>query len=511
MAETKLSGIKDERWSLHGMTALVTGGTRGIGHAIAGELAEFGAAVHICARNQDDINKCLEDWNNRGFPITGSACDLLSRDQRENLMKNVASIFHGKLNILINNAGTNTPKKLIDYTAEDVTKIMGTNFESSYHLCQLAHPLLKASGYGSVVFVSSIAGLKALPYSSVYASSKGAMNQLTKNIALEWAKDNIRANSVAPGPVKTLLLDSTLKFSGEVDKGIEIMVSQTPIGRLGQPKDISALVAFLCLPAASYITGQIISADGETKLSGIKDERWSLHGMTALVTGGTRGIGHAIAEELAEFGATVHICARNQDDINKCLEDWNNKGFRITGSVCDVLSRDQRENLMKNVASIFHGKLNILINNAGTTIPKNLIDYTSEDVTTIMGTNFESSYHLSQLAYPLLKESGYGSIVFISSVAGAMNQFTKNIALEWAKDNIRANAVAPGCVETVLLDSIMKSSHEVDKVIEAMLSQTPVGRFGKPKEISALVAFLCLPAASYITGQIITADGGYII
>ncbi|RDX93378.1 Tropinone reductase-like, partial [Mucuna pruriens] len=242
----------------------------------------------------------------------------------------------------------------------------------------------------------------------------------------------------------------------------------------------------------------------ETKLSCFKDERWSLQGMTALVTGGTRGIGHAIAEELAEFGAAVHICARNQDDINKCLEEWNNRGFRITGSACDVLSSDQRENLMKDVAAIFHGKLNILINNAGTATPKKHIDYTAEDVSTIMGTNFESSYHLSQLAYPLLKASGYGSIVFISSIAGAINQFTKNLALEWAKDNIRANAVAPGPVKTLLLDGIMKSGEEEDN----MVSQTPVGRLGQPKEISALVAFLCLPAASFITGQIITADGG---
>ncbi|KAG4921956.1 hypothetical protein AAZX31_18G169600 [Glycine max] len=262
MAETKLSSFKDKRWSLHGMTALVTGGTRGIGYAIAEELAEFGAAVHICARKQQDIDKCLEEWNKKGLPITGSACDVLSRDQRENLMKNVASIFNGKLNILINNAGTTTPKNLIDYTAEDVTTIMETNFGSSYHLCQLAHPLLKASGYGSIVFISSIAGLKALPYSSVYASSKGAMNQFTKNIALEWAKDNIRANAVAPGTVKTVLLDSIMKAAAEADKAVEYIVSQTPVGRLGDPEDISPLVVFLCLPAASYITGQIITADG---------------------------------------------------------------------------------------------------------------------------------------------------------------------------------------------------------------------------------------------------------
>ncbi|KAL2336564.1 hypothetical protein Fmac_011010 [Flemingia macrophylla] len=262
MAETKLSCFKDERWSLHDMTALVTGGTRGIGHAIAEELAEFGAAVHICARNQEDIDKCLEEWKNKGFRITGSACDVLSPDQRQNLMKNVASIFNGKLNILINNAGTAIPKNLVDYSAEDVTKIMGTNFVSSFHLCQLAYPLLKASGYGNIVFISSIAGLKAFPLSSVYASAKGAMNQFTKNIALEWAKDNIRANAVAPGLVKTALLDSIVETADDGDKIIEAMISQTPVGRVGETKDISPLVAFLCLPAASFITGQIITADG---------------------------------------------------------------------------------------------------------------------------------------------------------------------------------------------------------------------------------------------------------
>ncbi|XP_014498115.1 tropinone reductase homolog [Vigna radiata var. radiata] len=262
MAETKLSCIKDQKWSLHGMTALVTGGTRGIGYAIAEELAEFGASVHICSRNQQDVDKCLEEWNRKGFRITGSTCDVLSPDQRQNLIKNVASIFDGKLNILINNAGITTPKKLVDYTGEDVSRIMGTNFESSFHLCQLAHPLLKASGYGSIVFISSIGGLKASPLCSVYASSKGAMNQFTKNVALEWAKDNIRANSVAPGLVKTALTDSIAESVDEGNKLYEDMISQTPAGRIGEPKDISAIVAFLCLPAASYITGQIIIADG---------------------------------------------------------------------------------------------------------------------------------------------------------------------------------------------------------------------------------------------------------
>ncbi|XP_061360927.1 tropinone reductase homolog At5g06060-like isoform X8 [Gastrolobium bilobum] len=150
----------------------------------------------------------------------------------------------------------------------------------------------------------------------------------------------------------------------------------------------------------------------ETKLS-MKDKRWSLHGMTALVTGGTRGIGHAIVEELAEFGAAVHICSRNQEDINKCLEEWKSKGLNVTGSVCDLLSHDQRKGLMETVTTIFHGKLNILKSSGG------------------------------------------------------------------------------------------------NESVEDIVSQTLAGRMAEPKEISALVVFLCLPAASYITGQVIAVDGGY--
>lgn len=261
MGETKLKSFKDKRWSLEGMTALVTGGTRGIGYAIVEELAEFGATVHICARSEDDIKKCLEEWKSKGFNVTGSVCDILSRDQREKLIETISSIFHGKLNILVNNAATAMTKKIIDYNDEDITTTIGTNFVSGYHLCQLAHPLLKESGYGSVVFTSSVAGLKAIPTLSVYAATKGAVNQFTKNLALEWARDNIRANAVAPGPVKTSLLESITDDSegGEAIAGI---VSETPTGRMGEPREISALVAFLCLPAASHITGQVIAVDG---------------------------------------------------------------------------------------------------------------------------------------------------------------------------------------------------------------------------------------------------------
>ncbi|XP_028772992.1 tropinone reductase homolog isoform X3 [Neltuma alba] len=254
--------LKDKRWSLSGMTALVTGATRGIGHAIVEELAEFGAAVHICSRNQADIDMCLKEWKSKGFSVTGSVCDVQSRDQRQNLMETVGVVFHGKLNILINNAGTSDVKESLDNKAEDISTMMSTNFEATYHLSQLAHPLLKASGDGAIVNISSISSAKVLPLVSAYAASKGAINQITKYMAKEWAKDNIRVNAIAAGTVMTVLLEFCMEKSPMGENAANAFASQIPAGRIGEPKEISGMAAFLCLPAASYITGQVICVDG---------------------------------------------------------------------------------------------------------------------------------------------------------------------------------------------------------------------------------------------------------
>ncbi|XP_075635142.1 tropinone reductase homolog At2g29170-like isoform X2 [Castanea sativa] len=176
MAEAEI-GNRESRWSLRGMTALVTGGTKGIGYAVVEELASLGAFVHTCSRNEAQLNVCLHEWKTKGFRVTDSVCDVASRAQREELISTIFSLFNGKLNILINNVGTNMPKQTMEYTAEDFSFLMCTDLESAYHTCQFAYPLLKASKAGSIVFLSSVASVVGLTLGvSIYAVAKGGLN-----------------------------------------------------------------------------------------------------------------------------------------------------------------------------------------------------------------------------------------------------------------------------------------------------------------------------------------------
>ncbi|VAI12638.1 unnamed protein product [Triticum turgidum subsp. durum] len=166
---------REQRWSLAGATALVTGGSRGIGHAIVEELVGLGARVHTCSENAAELEECRRRWEETKLPVTVSVCDVSVRAEREKLMETAKQTFDGKLDILVNNVGRNVAKAAVEWTAEEYSHLMSTNLEAAFHLSQLAHPFLRdasIAGGGSVVNISSVASSLGYPTLALYCISK---------------------------------------------------------------------------------------------------------------------------------------------------------------------------------------------------------------------------------------------------------------------------------------------------------------------------------------------------
>lgn len=251
-------------------------------------------------------------------------------------------------------------------------------------------------------------------------------------------------------------------------------------------------------------------------------QRWRLDGQLALVTGGSAGIGRAIARELLGLGARVLIAARNGDALETARDELTDEfpDGDIHALIGDVADDEQRREILDWVEDQGDG-LNILVNNAGGNLSKPSNDYTEDEWREIFEVNLFSAFELSRYAYPLLTKHAASSIVNVGSVSGlthvrsgapygmskaAMHQMTKNLAVEWAEDGVRVNAVAPWYIRTRRTSGKLTDPDYLDEV----LLRTPMGRIGEPEEVAAAVAFLCLPAAAYITGECIAVDGGFL-
>lgn len=244
-------------WNLEGKFALVTGGTKGIGLAIAEEFLRLKAQIMIVARDEELVENCVEKWQKKGFSAFGISADLTKDEDRKQVFNEVEKVWSG-LDILVNNVGTNIRLKTVNYSLSKFHKIIDTNLTSTFEMCRLSHPFLKLSSQASIVNISSVAGLVHVKSGSPYGLTKAAINQLTKNLAVEWASDKIRVNAVAPWYINTPLAEQVLQDK----KYLSSVLDRTPLGRIGEPSEVAATVAFLCMNAASYITGQCLAVDG---------------------------------------------------------------------------------------------------------------------------------------------------------------------------------------------------------------------------------------------------------
>ena len=247
-----------EQFDLSGRVAVVTGGSRGIGRAIALGLAEAGATVVPTARSADDVRETVERIEAEGGDGLAETVDVAEPDSVESLFERVDDELGG-VDVVVNNAGINpgnalgTPDRV---DAEGFDAVTDVNLRGAY-LCARAASEQLSEGGGSVVNVASVGGLVGLPRQHPYVASKHGLVGITKSLALDWAPD-VRVNCLAPGYVAT---DLTKDLTADDDLR-EAILRQTPLDRFAEPEEIAGPVVFLASDAASYVTGSVLTADG---------------------------------------------------------------------------------------------------------------------------------------------------------------------------------------------------------------------------------------------------------
>ncbi|MEO8716821.1 MAG: SDR family oxidoreductase [Burkholderiales bacterium] len=245
-------------FELSGKVALITGSTRGIGKSIAEEMARAGARVVVSSRKAEACEQVRAEFEKQGYEVLAMPCNVSRKEELKALVDATVKRWGG-IDIAVANAATNPyygPLAAIPDEAFD--KIFQNNVKSVLWLAALTLPGMAERGGGSFITVGSIGGIVANTVIGAYGMSKAADHMLVKNLAAEWGPKNVRVNAIAPGLIKT----DFAKALWEDDKRRKEREAATPLRRIGEPKDIGAIAVFLASPAAAFITGQAIVADG---------------------------------------------------------------------------------------------------------------------------------------------------------------------------------------------------------------------------------------------------------
>jgi len=251
-------------WRLESKKVLVTGGTKGIGKACVEQFLELGAQVLFTSRTSSEVEVLENELKDKGYIVKGLVADASKLSDSEKV-SNWISENWSSLHVLVNNAGINIRKKAHEYSEEEYHKVLDINLVAPFTLSRLLFPLLKISGESAIINVASSAALQDVGTGTPYAMSKAGLLQQTRSLAVEWASEGIRVNAVSPWFTKTPLTEGYLHN----EEKMKSIISRTPLNRVAEAKEIASIVAFLAMPASSFVTGQNIVADGGMSINAL--------------------------------------------------------------------------------------------------------------------------------------------------------------------------------------------------------------------------------------------------